>query len=111
MRKFRPIWLGRKSLDEKAENVPEAQPILENRTFVPAIVYAGYNIFKLFNKVFMQLEVKNAEVLDTMERPFLICPNHQSFLDPFIITANYPFQYFQKHLSRRREYVFSKRVL
>ncbi|CAN5868471.1 AMP-binding protein [soil metagenome] len=84
-----------KILDEKEENVPEAQPILENRTFVPAFVYAGYNIFKLFNKVFMQLEVKNAEVLDSMERPFLICPNHQSFLDPFIISANYPFRIFK----------------
>ena len=32
-----------------------------------------------------------------MERPFLICPNHQSFLDPFIITANYPFRIY-KHI-------------
>jgi long-chain acyl-CoA synthetase len=84
-----------KILDDKVENVPEAEPVLEKRTFVPAIVYAGYNVFKLFNKVFMRLEVKNAEVLDTMERPFLICPNHQSFLDPFIITANYPFKIFK----------------
>ncbi len=30
-----------------------------------------------------------------MERPFLICPNHQSYLDPFIITANYPFHIFK----------------
>ncbi len=84
-----------KILNDKIENVPEAQPVIENRTFVPAIVFSIYNIFKLFNKVFMQLEVKNAEVLNNMERPFLICPNHQSFLDPFIITANYPFKIFK----------------
>ena len=27
----------------------------------------------------------------------MICPNHQSFLDPFIITANYPFKIY-KHI-------------
>jgi long-chain acyl-CoA synthetase len=30
-----------------------------------------------------------------MKRPFLICPNHQSFLDPFVLTSNYPFEIFR----------------
>ena len=45
----------------------------------------------------MSLEVSGEEVFEKMERPFLICPNHQSFLDPFIITANYPFRIY-KHI-------------
>jgi 1-acyl-sn-glycerol-3-phosphate acyltransferase len=30
-----------------------------------------------------------------MQRPFLICPNHQSFLDPFVLTSNYSFEIFR----------------
>ena len=84
-----------KIVQEKAENVPEVQYVIQNRTFVPALAFAVYKIFKLFNRFFMRLEVKNEEVLKTMERPFLICPNHQSYLDPFVITANYPFHIFK----------------
>ena len=79
------------------ENLPEVQGVLRDRTVFPAIAYTAYNAFKLFNKVFMQLEVEGEEVFDKMKRPFLICPNHQSFLDPFIITANYPFHIY-KHI-------------
>ncbi len=82
---------------EKAENVPEVQYVLRDRTFFPAIAYTAYKAFKTFNRIFMRLEVANEEVFEKMERPFLICPNHQSFLDPFIITANYPFRIY-KHI-------------
>jgi long-chain acyl-CoA synthetase len=84
-----------KIVREKAENVPEVRYVLRDRWFFPAIAYAAYKGFKTFNRVFMRLEVKNEEVFDRMERPFLICPNHQSFLDPFIITANYPFRIYK----------------
>ncbi len=82
---------------EKAENVPEVQYVLRDRVFFPAMAYTVYKAFKLFNRFFMSLEVANEEVFEKMERPFLICPNHQSFLDPFIITANYPFRIY-KHI-------------
>lgn len=80
---------------DKAENVPEVKYVLRDRVFFPAIAYAVYKAFKTFNRVFMQLEVENEQVFDKLERPFLICPNHQSFLDPFIITANYPFRIYR----------------
>lgn len=80
---------------DKAENVPEVKYVLRDRVFFPAIAYAFYKAFKTFNRVFMQLEVENEKVFDKLERPFLICPNHQSFLDPFIITANYPFKIYR----------------
>jgi long-chain acyl-CoA synthetase len=86
-----------KIVKDNAENVPEVRYVLRDRTVFPAIAYAAYNAFKLFNKIFMRLEVEGEEVFDKMQRPFLICPNHQSFLDPFIITANYPFRIY-KHI-------------
>lgn len=80
---------------DKSEDLPEIKYVLRDRTFFPAIAYTVYKGFKLFNRVFMQLEVENEKVFDKMKRPFLICPNHQSFLDPFIISANYPFGIFR----------------
>jgi len=35
------------------------------------------------------------EEIKKLERPFLICPNHQSFLDPFVLSSNYPFALFR----------------
>lgn len=76
---------------------PEVQPILRDRVAFPALAYLVYNIFHVFCRVFFRLEVKDADILKTMKRPFLICPNHQSFLDPFVLTANYPF-YIYRHI-------------
>lgn len=86
-----------KIVKDKSEDLPEIKYVLRDRVVFPGIAYAVYKAFKLFNRFFMQLEVSNEKVLDKMERPFLICPNHQSFLDPFIITANYPFKIY-KHI-------------
>lgn len=80
---------------EKAENLPEVQYIIKDRWFFPALAFAVYKGFKLFNRLFMRLEVQGEEVFKHLKRPFLICPNHQSYLDPFIITANYPFEIFK----------------
>jgi 1-acyl-sn-glycerol-3-phosphate acyltransferase len=33
--------------------------------------------------------VSGAEQLDKLKRPYLVCPNHQSFIDPIIVTSNY----------------------
>jgi long-chain acyl-CoA synthetase len=50
----------------------------------------------------MRLEVHGLQNLKAMvppkgERPraFLICPNHQSYLDPFVISSCYPFSVFR----------------
>jgi long-chain acyl-CoA synthetase len=43
----------------------------------------------------MRLEVHGLENLKKLERPFLICPNHQSFVDPFVLCSNYSFALFR----------------
>src|SRR5690606_16206708 len=62
----------------------------------------------LFCRVAFRLEVsgldelyKMHELLKDRDRDgappsFIICPNHQSFLDPFVLTSNYPFDIFVK---------------
>jgi long-chain acyl-CoA synthetase len=46
--------------------------------------------FNLVCRVFLRLEVSGLEKLSEMPRPYLICPNHQSFLDPFVVCSTYP---------------------
>jgi long-chain acyl-CoA synthetase len=45
----------------------------------------------LLSKVLFRLEVSGVEELDKLEKPFLICPNHQSFIDPVIVCSAYPY--------------------
>ncbi|MGI9056334.1 MAG: AMP-binding protein [Pyrinomonadaceae bacterium] len=82
---------------DKSEDLPEIRYVLRDRVVFPGIAYLVYKAFKIFNRFFMSLEVENEKVLEKIKRPFLICPNHQRFLDPFIITANYPFRIY-KHI-------------
>lgn len=77
------------------DDFPEVRAILRDRVFFSAFAWSVYRIFNLFCRVFMRLEVKGLDALKKMERPFLICPNHQSFLDPFVVCSNYPFEFFR----------------
>nr|MBA3692831.1 AMP-binding protein [Acidobacteriota bacterium] len=71
---------------EADKNLPEIQTILNKPAFLDWIVYAGFKFFKLLFKIFLRLEVSGLEGLKQIKRPFLICPNHQSFFDPFVVT-------------------------
>ena len=35
--------------------------------------------------------MRGTENIKNLKRPFLVCPNHQSFIDPFITTSAYPY--------------------
>ena len=35
------------------------------------------------------MEIKGNEELKELKRPYLICPNHQSFLDPFVVASTF----------------------
>lgn len=77
------------------EDIPELRKALENRPLFLAFAFTVYKCFNLFCRVFMRLEVEGLENLTAMKRPFIICPNHQSFLDPFVLCSNYPFEFFK----------------
>ena len=76
---------------ENGDSLPEVQGILRRRTVFPYVSFAFFKTVGLLSKVFLQLEVTGAGELSKLKRPFLICPNHQSFLDPFIVTSASPF--------------------
>jgi long-chain acyl-CoA synthetase len=83
------------------EELPEIQAVLDKKPFFSTFAFIVFKGVNLFWKLFTRLEVRGKENLDALaqlhEKPsadevqnsFLICPNHQSFLDPFILTSVY----------------------
>jgi len=84
-----------KILSEADGDIPEVRTILRDRPFFAGFAFFVYRCFNLFCRVFMRLEVDGIETIRELKRPFLICPNHQSFLDPFVLSSNYPFHLFR----------------
>ena len=95
------VVLGDKSLDWSViiktadEDIPELRKALEHRPLFAPFAFTVYKCFNLFFRVFLRLEVEGMENLRAMKRPFLICPNHQSFLDPFVLCSTYSFDFFK----------------
>lgn len=73
---------------------PEIRAVLKNRPLFSTFAFAVYKSSNLFWKIFTRLEVEGIENLRQMRRPFLICPNHQSFLDPFVLCSTYDYEKF-----------------
>lgn len=84
-----------KIVREADESFPEIQGVLRNRVAFPVFAFAIYRCFNVFCKIFLKLEVTGLENLRNLEKPFIICPNHQSFLDPFVLCSNYPHDIFK----------------
>lgn len=84
-----------KIVRETEDDFPEVRAILRDRPVFSALAFTFYKGFNLFCRVFMRLEVDGADVFKDLKRPFLVCPNHQSFLDPFVLCSNYTFDVFR----------------
>jgi long-chain acyl-CoA synthetase len=65
-------------------------PILRRRTITVIVAYLLLRPIYLAARVFLRMEVRGLEHLEKLERPFLICPNHQSYLDPLLVCSIYP---------------------
>lgn len=76
-------------LGDASSDMPEIQPLLgRNR----ALFWFGYLILQpvyWFARIFLRMEVEGRESLDRLEPPFLICPNHQSLVDAFLVCSTY----------------------
>jgi long-chain acyl-CoA synthetase len=80
----------RKVLTATSEEIPELAQLLRPK---PALVVIAYLVLQLINlsaRLFFRMEVKGREALAQLEPPYLVCPNHQSFIDPFLVCSTYP---------------------
>jgi long-chain acyl-CoA synthetase len=64
--------------------------LLKRRPRSVLLAYAVLRVIYLFSRLAFRMEVKGVDVLTKIKPPYLICPNHQSYLDPFIVCSTYP---------------------
>ena len=77
-------------LSEKPEQVEAAEELLQRNSAVVLLAYLVLRTVFFVARLFFHMEVKGREVLTELEPPYLICPNHQSYIDPFLVCSTYP---------------------
>jgi long-chain acyl-CoA synthetase len=79
-----------KELAQTAETLPDVEQLLKRKTAVVLFAYVVLRIIRIGAQLLFRMEVRGSEVLDRVKPPYLICPNHQSYLDPFLVCSTYP---------------------
>jgi len=76
----------------KREHVqlPELEPILKEKPLIALFAFVVLSVINIGARLFFRMEVKNIETLARLEPPYLISPNHQSYIDPFLVCSTYP---------------------
>ena len=77
---------------------PEILAILTSRPVIQACMFVLLRTINLAARVLMRLRVSGLDRLPDGP-PYLICPNHQSFLDPFLTVGALPYRVFTKLFS------------
>lgn len=93
-----------KIVREAEPDFPEIRDVLRNRPAFAAFAFTIYKVFNFFFRLFTRLEARGLESIHALTKldadgriakPFLVCPNHQSFLDPFVICSSYKYGLFK----------------
>ncbi len=90
---FRPAgaeFHWRAVLAKAPEELREVEQLLRRK---PGVVLFAYVVLRLINlgaHLLFRMEVQGKEALEQLEPPYLICPNHQSYVDPFLVCSTYP---------------------
>jgi long-chain acyl-CoA synthetase len=72
------------------ETLPDVEQLLKRKPTVVLFAYLVLRIIRIGAQLLFRMEVRGTEVLDRIKPPYLICPNHQSYLDPFLVCSTYP---------------------
>jgi long-chain acyl-CoA synthetase len=72
------------------ESLKDLEQLLKPKTGLVLFAYAVLKFIYFVARVLFRMEVKGREVLTQLEAPYLVCPNHQSYVDPFLVCSVYP---------------------
>lgn len=70
--------------------IPELQSLRKSKRLTAVFAYVGLRLVYSAARLLFQLEVTGSDVLTRLQAPYLVCPNHQSYLDPILVCATYP---------------------
>jgi long-chain acyl-CoA synthetase len=72
------------------QDLPELEQLLKPKTVLVFIAYVVLRLIYVVARLFFRMEVKGRQGLSQLEPPYLVCPNHQSSIDPFLVCSTYP---------------------
>lgn len=79
----------REILKSEAARFPELESILKKKPAVEMFEFVVLRVIYLAARLCFRFEVKGADTLGRLKPPYLVCPNHQSYLDPFLVCSAY----------------------
>ncbi|MBI3483725.1 MAG: 1-acyl-sn-glycerol-3-phosphate acyltransferase, partial [Acidobacteria bacterium] len=74
------------------EDDPVLHEVLRPRTFNAALFFVVLKFAYVFARLFMRFRVRGRQHLPE-KGPFLLCPNHESYLDAFLLVSALPFRH------------------
>ena len=77
-------------LDDHCTSTPELMPLLNRKWITVVLAYLLLRLIYLVARIFFRLEVSGVDILERTKAPYLICPNHQSYIDPFLVCSVLP---------------------
>lgn len=80
----------RKILAGAPINIPELQPLFKRKRVTALLAYLVLRLIYFGARLLCRMEVRGSDVLTQLKPPYLICPNHQSYLDPFLVCSTFP---------------------
>jgi len=78
------------ALNETRVNFPELRPAMNRKWPTVFMAYALLRLIYFGARLLLDMEVKGSAVLKQLKPPYLICPNHQSYIDPFLVCSTLP---------------------
>jgi long-chain acyl-CoA synthetase len=84
----KPYW--QESLNGTAEDIPALQPLLNRNRLAVFLAYLLLRLIYFGARFLLGMEVKGSSILKELKPPYLICPNHQSYIDPFLVCSVLP---------------------
>ena len=73
-----------------SDELPELTDLLRPKPVFVLFAHKVLQLIYFFARVLFRMDVKGGEVLTQLKPPYLICPNHQSYIDPFLVCSTYP---------------------
>jgi long-chain acyl-CoA synthetase len=77
-------------LQSATKSLPEMQRLLERKPATALLAHLALRFVYLGARFLLRMEVKGSDVLLRLNPPYLICPNHQSYIDPLLVCSAYP---------------------
>ena len=80
----------REVLKTEDARFPELDLVFKKKPAVELLAFVILKAIYVAARLFFRFEVEGVDKLARLKAPYLVCPNHQSYLDPFLVCSAYP---------------------